>query len=75
MTGKIIDGVNGNNFINKGSWEKGLSITNDAASFIFSGGNGSAIHGIIYTQGIIRASHSYTIFSNSYTVFNYGRQK
>lgn len=47
MVGKIIDGVNGGKFENVGPWQTGLGVSNDLATFVVSGGNASAIYGVI----------------------------
>ncbi|WP_026714000.1 RHS repeat-associated core domain-containing protein [Flavobacterium daejeonense] len=73
--GKITDGMNGGSFIQVGKWQNRLGIANDISSFILSGGNGSAMYGLMSTQGAVKGSHLYSIFSNYYSVWNYANQK
>jgi hypothetical protein len=75
MVGKITDGVNGREFYDVGPWQIGLGVTNDIASFVATGGNGSAITGVLSTQGLTRGAHLYSIGNNYYTVWNYGNQR
>jgi hypothetical protein len=69
MVGKAIDGANGHDFLTAGPAQLGLGITNDVASFLVSGGYTYSIQGSFTTTGIIQASHTYSMFSNSYTIY------
>ncbi len=76
MTGKIVDMANGTKFTEVGFYQTSGGVSNDIGSFIISGGNGSAMLGVMTTtKKWVQLSHGTSLISNYSTIYNYGTRK